>query len=463
MMHFSKTGDHIQCVVLRLVVCLSLIVATGLLHANTPSSPKPNVVFVLIDDLGIEGFSCYGSKIATPNIDRLAAHGVRVTDCYAQPNCTPTRVKLMTGQRNYKTYDVFAHLDPKYKTIGNLMQDAGYKTCIAGKWQLNGSKKMSGYKPEDNHLNRAIVAGFDEYHLHNYTQPEHARYANSVVECNGKLQKGKYGPDMHRDFIFDFIKRNKKQPFFAYYPMVMVHAAYEKTPDSFDWEMSSKRARNVYLKEMIEYSDKIVGQLIELLKKEGVYENTVVIVAADNGTGRGGVIETVNGPVRGGKGTMTDAGTHVPLIIHYPKKIKEEMVWNGLIDFSDFYPTLADIAGIDVSTDEALDGRSFYPLVEGKAKEFKSREILFMQQDARRDDNPARIKFDNEHRNRFARTLDYKLYQTGEFYHVKSDREEQNALDVAKLSQHESMIYKKLKQYLNYIDLEFPWEKNWNP
>ena len=432
-------------------------------HGHETRDARPNVLFIMVDDLGVDGISIYGSKVDTPNIDALAkSNGVMVSHCFAQPNCTPSRVKLMTGMCTYKSYDRFAYLNPEHKTIGNLMKEAGYKTCIAGKWQLNGNPRMSGYVEEHNHKDRAYQAGFDEYHLHNYTFSEGKRYADSEIESNGKRLKGEYGPDMHRDFIIDFIRRNKQQPFFIYYPMVLVHGAYDKTPDSEDWHQTDKnKSSNEYLVDMIRYTDKIVGHLVETLKQENLYENTIIIFTSDNGTGRGGTINTVNGFVRGGKGTMKDAGTRVPLIIHNSQKIEEFKRWKGLIDFSDFYPTFADIAGIDLGNEKNLDGISFYPLVSGDADIFKSREILFMHHDPRRDDNQNRIRTDSENRNRFARTIEYKLYQTGEFYHVDKDPLEEDAIDIDSLDEQMLEIYKKLKSELDRIDRKYPWEDIW--
>ncbi len=440
-----------------------LILALMVNQNLSAQTEKPNVLLVMVDDLGIEGISAYGSKIQTPNIDALAANnGVQVSHCFAQPNCTPSRVKLMTGMRTYKSFDRWSYLNPKHKTFGNLMQEAGYKTAIAGKWQLNGNAKMSGYVPEHNHIDRATQAGFDEYHLHNYIGKEGERYANSVVDSNGERVRGSYGPDMHRDFIQGFIKRNKQNPFFVYYPMVLVHGSYTQTPDSDDWgKPSSKKKGGQYLIDMVKYTDKIVGQLVETLKQEGVYENTIIIFTCDNGTGRGGNIDTANGKVRGGKGTMTDAGTRVPLIIHYPAKIKQAAYWEGLIEFSDFYPTLADIAGVNVQKEKDLDGTSFLPLVEGMPQDFKSRKVLLMHHDPRRDDNAKRIETDSTNRNRFARTIGYKLYQTGQFYNIQQDVLEQNVLDVKSLGKTETKIYKQLKAKLNKINKQYPWQDVW--
>ena len=452
--------------ILRNFLTFLLVILIASWQKPVNQGEKPNVLLIMVDDLGIEGFSAYGSTITMPNIDKLAQqHGLRVSHCFAQPNCTPSRTKLMTGMRTYKSYDRWAYLNPKHKTIGNLMQEAGYRTAIAGKWQLNGNPKMSGYVESHNHAKRAPEAGFGSYHLQNYVGEEGPRYADSGVDHNGKRITGDYGPDMHRDFIIDFIGQNKHIPFFIYYPMVLVHAPYTMTPDSEDWgEQTPNRPRENYLTEMVEYTDKIIGQLVDALKQEGVYNNTVIIFTSDNGTGRSSSIATTDrGIVRGGKGTMTDAGTLVPLIIHYPKKIDGSFEWKGMIDFSDFYPTLASIAGSDIRKEKHLDGTSFLPLIEGKASEFKSKELVFMHHDPRRDDNAKRIKTDSTNRNRFVRTISYKLYQTGQFYNVEQDALEQNPLNLDSLNEKELEIHQQLRAKLDEVNRKYPWQAIWPP
>jgi arylsulfatase A len=177
----------------------------------------PNVILIMADDMGFECLGTYGSlSYQTPHLDELAARGIRFESCVAQPLCTPSRVKIMTGLYNYRNYGFFGHLGLEQATFGTLMKEAGYSTCIAGKWQLNGLS----YKEQITDWNdpaRPVQMGFDEYCLWQLTKArrEGERYANPLIECNGELldgMKNAYGPDVFADFIMDFIKRHKDGP-----------------------------------------------------------------------------------------------------------------------------------------------------------------------------------------------------------------------------------------------------------
>lgn len=191
-------------------------------------SKTPNVILIMADDMGYECLSTYGSQsYHTPVLDSLAAQGIRFDQAVSQPLCTPSRVKIMTGLYNYRNYDYFGHLQNEAYTFGNLMKEAGYATCIAGKWQLNGL----AYKDEIPHWNdagRPHQFGFDEYCLWQLTKTrgEGERYADPLIEQNGRVLENledSYGPDIFADFILDFIERKQDSSFFIYYPMVLVH------------------------------------------------------------------------------------------------------------------------------------------------------------------------------------------------------------------------------------------------
>ena len=193
---------------------------------------KPNIILIMADDMGYECLSSNGSlSYSTPELDKLATNGIRFTQCHSQPLCTPSRVKIMTGRYNSNNYIDFGYLDVREKTFGNILKDAGYLTMIAGKWQLNGVQtKEEGYAD----TNRPNHFGFDEYCLWWLTE-KGSRYANPRIVQNGKLVKttsDDYGPDIVSDYITDFIERNKEQPFFIYYPMLLVHSPFQPTPDS---------------------------------------------------------------------------------------------------------------------------------------------------------------------------------------------------------------------------------------
>ncbi|MEN8187759.1 MAG: sulfatase-like hydrolase/transferase [Bacteroidota bacterium] len=384
---------------------------------------KPNVILIMVDDMGYECIGSYGStSYETPNIDQIASQGILFSNCIAQPLCTPSRVKIMTGKYNYRNYDYFGHLNLSEYTFGNIMQDAGYETCIAGKWQLNGLR----YKDKITDWNdntRPNKFGFDEYCLWQLTKGrgDGERYGDPLLEQNGEIldkDVNDYGPDIFANYILDFIERKKDKPFFVYYPMVLVHDPFVPTPDSDKWDNQEVRYRNdtTYFKDMVAYTDKIVGKITNKLKELDLDENTILIFTADNGTHPTVYSQLANETIQGAKGNTINTGVHVPLIVYWPSQIKKGRVFNSLIEFSDFFPTLADI----VETKVTSDGKSFYPLLIGE--KYAPRETAFVHYDPRWGKNV------NQYRNQFARTLGYKLYQDGSFYNLEKDKLEKNPL-----------------------------------
>ena len=403
---------------------------------------QPNIILIMADDMGYECLGANGSlSYETPVLDKLSEEGIRFTNCYAQPLCTPSRVKIMTGKYNYRNYEEFGYLNEKELTFGTIMKEAGYETAIVGKWQLNGlAYNMPGY--DDN--SRPHLFGFDEYCLWQLTVPGNkgGRYASPLIEQNGELldfDNDRYGPDIFADYIIDFIERKADKPFFIYYPMVLVHDPFVPTPDSEEWSDPERRLERdkAYFADMVAYSDKITGRIVECLKDEGLYENTILVFTGDNGTGRAITSETTWGTVKGFKGNTTDAGTRVPLIISWPAVMKEASVYEGLVDFADFMPTLAEIAGREVQT----DGVSLLPLLKGEERQEK--EKIFIHYD------PRWNKSVSQYRNQFARTLQYKLYQDGRFYYLPDDVLELNPLDNNVLDAKQIKIRQKLQELIN--------------
>ncbi|HEV7347304.1 sulfatase-like hydrolase/transferase [Telluribacter sp.] len=424
--------------IVSLIVALSSL---GFLREKAPE--KPNVILIMADDMGYECLGTYGSTTyRTPVLDSLASNGIRFDRCISQPLCSPSRLKLMTGKYNYRNYEYFGYLNPNQYTIGNLMHDAGYKTCIAGKWQLNGlSNKDSISTWNDPKIPNRF--GFEEYCLWQLTKggAEGERYSAPLFEKNGELIQGskdQYGPDIFSDFVIDFIERKKDQRFFIYYPMVLVHYPFVPTPDSPDWKNKEGRYKKdtAYFKDMVAYTDKIVGKITDKLHELNLDKNTLIIFTGDNGTHSSIRTPTIERTIQGGKGNTTDAGTHVPLIAYWPDQIRHGRSFEGLIEFSDFFPTLADIAGQTVQS----DGRSFYPLLANQR--YEPRATAFVHYDPRWSANV------NRYRNRFVRNLEYKLYQDGKFYSLKNDILEENPLKTDKLSPKARKAHRDLQKEL---------------
>jgi arylsulfatase A len=412
----------------------------------------PNVILIMADDMGYECLGTYGSiSYKTPNLDQLAANGIRFEHCISQPLCTPSRVKIMSGLHNYRNYKFFGHFDLKNPSIGNLMKQAGYATCISGKWQLNGLSYKKQLTDWDD-PNRPNKLGFDESCLWQLTRArgEGERYANPLIERNGEVldrDAEAYGPDVFASFVLDFIESKQDQAFFIYYPMVLVHDPFVPTPDSEKWKKQDERYQNdtAYFKEMVAYSDKIVGQIVASLEEKGLLENTILLFTGDNGTHPSIYSHTVSETIRGGKGNTTDAGTRVPLIAHYPDGKQKGVIYEDLIEFSDFYPTLAEIARIPPAPKEhtaiQTDGRSFFPVLTGSSH--SPRETVFVHYDPRWSNNVNRF------RNQFVRTLEYKLYSDGRFIHVTSDVLELNPLSADSLANSEKEVRQMLQSELD--------------
>lgn len=411
---------------------------------------KPNVILIMADDMGAECLSINGAtEYITPNLDKMATTGMRFTNVYSQPLCTPSRVKIMTGKHNYRNYEYFGYLNSNQKTFGNLMKEAGYKTCISGKWQLNG---LSYELPGHDDTTRPNQFGFDEHCLWQLHRPrkEGERYANPLIYKNGVKLEGleeKYGPDIFADFVCQFIEKNANSPFFIYYPMVLVHDPFVPTPDAPAWAADS--TRNIrgkqYFKDMVAYTDKIIGKIQTALQEHGIEDNTLLIFTGDNGTHFSITTQTVNGPYQGGKSFTTQRGIHVPFVVSWPSIMSKQGDYDGIIDFSDIYPTLAEITRQDISN-EIIDGKSFLNALKGDYSSNKSTTLIHYDPEWGRA---------SSNRNRFSMTDEYKLYQDGRFFNFSENLDEQNPLE--NLSESEIEIKEKLHHVLVSAEKESPW------
>jgi arylsulfatase A len=399
-----------------------------------PAATRPNVILIMADDLGYETIGANGgTSYKTPVLDQLAKTGARFTQCYAQPLCTPTRVQLMTGLYNVRNYINFGNMDPKAVTFGNLLKQAGYATCIAGKWQLG----------QDPDLPRKY--GFDEFCLWQHTRRP-PRYANPGLEINNvekDYNQGEYGPDLVNDYVLDFVGRKKDAPFFVYYPMILTHSPYQPTPDSPEWDRTlqgeSAKQNVKHFGHMVEYMDKLIGKLVARLDALGIRDNTLLLFLGDNGTGRGTPSQMGEVTVIGGKGTTTDAGMHVPLIASWPKGIAAGKVYGDLIDSTDFLPTVVEAAGAKLPAGRKLDGRSFLPQLRGAKGQ--PREWVYSWYSPRQQaDLTVR---------EFAFNQSYKLYRTGEFYDLTTDLAEKSPLKVASLTGERAAAAKMLQGALD--------------
>lgn len=347
------------------MLCLALGADREAIADATARQDQPNVILIMADDFGYECVAANGGgSYQTPQLDRLAQQGVRFDRFYVQPLCTPTRVQLMTGQYNKRNYVRFGLLDPRQQTFAHWFRAAGYRTCVAGKWQLGGG------------LEGPAHFGFDEYCLWQLTRRP-PRYVNPGLEINGReldYKRGEYGPDLVNDYVLEFVEQHRDRPFFAYYPLILTHSPYEPTPDSPDYdrtvtgpESSRKNDDKRHFAANVAYQDKLLGKLFAKLDTLGIRERTLIVFLGDNGTGSGVISALGDGQISGGKGTTTEAGMHVPLIVSWPGKISAGRVVHDLADVSDIVPTLLDAAGIAHPGDWPLDGVSLWPQLTGSA------------------------------------------------------------------------------------------------
>ncbi|WP_230254271.1 sulfatase-like hydrolase/transferase [Rhodopirellula halodulae] len=407
-----------------LVATMASCMTSRFCHAETSSDSqshqRPNIVLIMADDMGFECIGANGSlDYQTPNIDRIASEGLRFEHCYSQPICTPSRVKLMTGQSNKRNYVKFGMLDREQTTFAHLLKEAGYRTCIAGKWQL-GSE-----------LDSPQHFGFEQSLLWQHTRgrmdakKHDTRYPNPRLERNGVEENhtgGAFSSDLFADFLCEFMEENRDQPFLAYYPMALVHCPFCPTPDSKSWDPESLGSKTYkgqpeHFGDMVAYVDKIVGRIDQHLRDLGIRENTLLLFTGDNGTDTPIVTQTRFGEVVGAKGEMVDAGNHVTCIARWPDQIDAGRVTSQIVDFSDFLPTMCEVAGARVPEELPIDGISFLPVLRGE--EGKGREAMFMWYE--RNGRPKKAR-------EFARNQRYKLYGDGEFFDVQEDRNEKSPL-----------------------------------
>lgn len=415
---------------------------------------RPNIILIMADDLGYEGLGSYGgTSYQTPLLDRLAAQGMRFTHCYSQPVCTPSRVKIMTGQSNARNYREFGLLPAGEITFGNLLQEAGYRTCITGKWQLSGNPKseLKGSWWTECGFEQSCIWAYPHYlkekdrrHYENtslFGARKTSRFWNPGILQNGQYRPTSaddFGPDLYTDFILDFIESNQEAPFFVYYPMALTHSPFIPTPHSEGYKASDKTKSNPkYFGDMIRYTGHLVQRIIDKLEATGIAENTLVLFTTDNGTGRSIVSQLGDRLVPGGKAIPIDAGCHVPLIAYWKGRIEGGTLCHDLIDFSDFLPTLVEAGRASLPQDRPLDGRSFLPQLLGQTGNPRHEVIVHYD----KDPSFAEPKF---RRVRFAFDGHYKLYDDGRFYDIPRDWDEEHPLTTESITPSIAAIKERL-------------------
>jgi arylsulfatase A-like enzyme len=414
--------------------------------AARAAQQRPNVVFILLDNIGQEWFGCYGSEEnCTPNFDRLAGEGVRFQHCYTMPICGPSRTVLLTGRQPYRTGFTLHHdaalysgggLDPKRETIfPRLFRDAGYVTGIAGKWQINNlydepdALTRHGFAeqlvwPGSIDTDHVSPAELDAFHdaVKRESVPDtgafmskiESRYWDPVFFRNGKREvlKGSFGPDVTQEFAIAFLRRNRERPFLLYYPLMLAHGqSFAQPVVPTPVNRDPNRPHHDMYADMVRYADKLVGDLVRTLDELKLRDNTLVFVASDNGTESSITARRHGRIVKGGLYTLSESGGDVAMLANCPKLIPGGRTV-PLSDFSDVLPTLCELAGIHLPTGVVLDGKSCAPFLRGEAGAKPPREWIFNQL----------------HTMRVVRDERFKLYSDGRFFDANADPDEQHDL-----------------------------------
>jgi len=360
---------------------------------NKEKTQKPNVIFIMADDLGYADLGCYGQKlIQTPNIDKLANEGMRFTQAYSGSSvCAPARSVLMTGMHTGHTRirgnfgkggvkglggkEGRVPIREEDFTIAELMKSAGYTTAMVGKWGL-GEPNTSG---EPN------LQGFDEFYGFLNQRKAHSYYPDFIWKNKEKVvlagnENGKgtdYTHDLFAEYALDFIDRNKDKPFFLYLPLCIPHSRYE-APDMGIYKDKPWKEDAIAYAAMISRMDKNIGRIMEALKENGLDENTIVFFTSDNGAAESSQewdLFKSNAPLRGVKRDPYEGGMRVPMIVRFPKIIKAGTINDLPWYFADVLPTLADVAG--VQKPDNIDGTSLYPTLSGELQDFSKRYMYW--------------------------------------------------------------------------------------
>ncbi len=412
---------------------------------------RPNILFILADDVGQEVLGCYGGEsYQTPYIDELSRTGMRFQHTYSMPTCVPSRLTIMSGKYPTRFGDVvwgeFPTSEEK-NTFSNLMQANGYATGIAGKWQL------TLLRDDPQHPTRLGFQHSDLFGWH-----EGPRYYEPLIYRNGKVRsdtKPHYGPDLYTRSVIEFMAAHKDRPFIAYYSMALCH---EVTDDLETPVPHSPFGRYDSYPEMVAEMDRAVGRLVAALNALKLREQTLIIFVADNGTPQNLIVraedkELIKKPIfsiqkglkiPGGKATLTNGGTQVPMIANWPGTIEGGQIVEDLIDFTDFLPTFLDLAQAPDAVSSDIDGLSFSELLYGIGN--SKRTWTYAEESVLPKPGGTEPSGVNSGL-KYVRNVDWKLYNDGRLYHMKNDPFEQTSI----LAADDTEISRAIRKELAFI------------
>jgi arylsulfatase A-like enzyme len=379
---------HLKISLLLLILAL----LPGISKSQGLGEDKPNIIFIMADDLGYGDLGCYGQKLMqTPHLDKLAAEGIRFTQAYAGgPVCTPSRCVLMTGLHNghgaardnvphYRTY-----LKADDITIAELLKSAGYRCGGFGKWSLGdpgteGKATQQGFDEWFGYLNQDHAHYYYPEYLDDSEQKEH----DCRLDLSGNtLQRKHYSHDLIADRALEFIKKSKGQPFFLYAAFTLPHFSSSNedadrftVPSTFPYTPKNWDAQSKKYAAMVHMIDRDVGRIVKLVDDMGLSKNTLIIFTSDNG-GHDVIWDELdtNGPLRGHKRDLTEGGIRVPFIVKWEGKTPQGRISDEIIAFQDMLPSFAELAQTKMPAN--IDGISVVNALTGN-KQLKKHEYLY--------------------------------------------------------------------------------------
>ena len=408
--------------------------------ATEDSAQKPNIVFILADDLGYGDLGCFGNDvIKTPNIDKLARDGVRFTNCYAGASVSsPSRSCLMTGLHTGHTRIrgnmcrvggvegvregmpgtvLRTNLMPQDSTIANVLSNNGYVTCLVNKWHLDGFDPSAG--PLDRGFQEFYGWLIREPNSHNFYP--HVRFRNReeyIIEDNLNDKRIDHNTDRATREAIDFISRQKNNPFFLYLSYNSPHVPLD-AKSLGDYENTDLPDNDKSYAALITHMDECIGMILSELQKQGLDKNTIIIFTSDNGGAKAAETEKLklNGNLRGWKGELYEGGIRVPLIVRLPDTLSAGKTSELPCYFPDMMPTFVDMT--NSYTTLQPDGISIYPEIQNPGSMAKDQRYLYWEQYPRTGISQA-VRFG-----------DWKLIRQNvdrefELYNLKSDEEESN-------------------------------------
>ena len=372
-------------------LCVPGIARGGAADSRRP----PNIILLMADDLSAREIGCYGNAAATtPNLDAMARNGVQFQTCWCTPICSPTRAMIMTGRYAWRTGwwhnnmkpkppDPKAHLARANSIFAEPLQGAGYATAVVGKWQIPGSTKEYGFDeyclwqtsdkgPEIFEAFDGPVEGQELAGKRGAFPGRRSRYWHPAIARNDKLvptEASDYGPDIFTDFVLDFARRKRHDPFMVYYPMCLPHLAWDFEANKGAQYLPVPDTNNPgqqlpgSLESNVRYVDHVVGRIRQGIAELGLAEDTIILFTSDNGT------------AGYGKGKIAaERGPRVPMIAYGPGRVRPLGKVDELVSLVDVYATLCDLAAVPIPDGYGHDGHSFAPLLRGE--KYAGREYL---------------------------------------------------------------------------------------